>query len=878
MIMRLATIVAASLFTTCGLIAAESIQAAITHYELNIPRQPLDTALKDLAQQTGLQVGRFSDAVKGDVIVGPVTGNYSAEQALTSLLASTQLTYRTLNDHAIIVLRPEDLAQMPAGGGSPAHSLASPAENGKDSREPDDRKSPGDRLRLAQETHGSAQSTHSVGTQGVQAPENGPAVLQEVVVTAEKREERLQDVPVPVTAISADTLIQGNQLLLRDYGSSIPGLSVSPSPGAGGQQQIQIRGIATGYGTNPTVGILVDDVPFGSSIGYLGNVVPDIDPSNLARIEVLRGPQGALYGASSMGGLIKFVTLDPSTERLSGSAQAGTSTVHNGAELGYSFRGSINIPLTDTLAIRANGFTRRDPGYIDNPIQHIDGINEDRASGGLLTGLWRPSDALSLKINALYQDLKGDGAYESDLPTNGYVGPPLGDLQQNYMPGIGAYERKIQLYSATLKARLGATELTSVTGYNSSHYENSFDYSYALGSLFQKLFSIGGVGAFNDGNNTKFSQEVRASIPIASRFEWLIGGFYTHESGELTQYVYGEVPDTGTAVVDAENVPQPVRVTEYAAFSDLRVQITDQLDIQVGGRWSHFEVRIPQALETGPLVGGTSFSLAGDSTSNPVTYLVTPRLKISPDLMVYARIATGYRAGGPNLVNPNSALYDPAEPHQYDPDKTNNYELGIKGDVLEHILSFDASLYYIDWKDIQLKLLDPKNKQSFFANGSSAKSQGIELSLQSTPLTGLTLGAWATYNDAVLTGAFPTTSTAFGVDGARLPYGSRFSGNVSLNEVFPITANLTGFVGGTVRYIGDRVGAFTSTPARQYYPAYAQGDLQAGMTLQTWTAELFVTNVGDKRGVLGGGLGTFPPYAFTYIQPRTVGLNFSKKL
>jgi len=833
----------------------------------DLPSQSLSQALTSVGSLANLNV-YFDPALVDGHQAPALKADLSADEALSRLLAGTSLRAVRVDENTVRVVADNDLkhaqsTRTPTGANytpGQMHLAYAGADGSLPAR--------GEPKRLAR-----ADSTDEGGGSGSDRSTN----IAEVVVSAEKREERLQDVPVPVTAISAESLVQGNQLLIRDYGSSIPGLSVSPSPGAGGQQQIQIRGIATGYGTNPTVGILVDEVPFGSSIGYLGNVVPDIDPSNLARIEVLRGPQGALYGSSSMGGLIKFVTLDPSTSGFSGNAQAGTSTVHNGAEPGYSFRGSVNIPLTDTLALRANAFTRRDPGYIDNPFQHIDGINEDRASGGLLTALWRPSDALSLKLNALYQDLKGDGAYDVDRGVYGYTGPPLGDLQQNYMPGIGAYERKIQLYSATLKARLGTAELTSVTGYNTSHYENSFDYSYALGSLFQKIFGVGGVGAFNTGNNNKFSQEIRASIPFAERFEWLIGSFYTHEAGQLTQYVYGEIPSTGTPTVDAENVPQPVRVTEYAGFTDLRIQITDQFDVQVGGRWSHFEVRIPRALQTGPLVGGSSYSLAGDSTSDPVTYLVTPRLKLSPDLMLYARIATGYRAGGPNLVNPSSALYDPAEPHQYDPDKTNNYEIGIKGDVLDRVLTFDASLYYIDWKDIQLKLLDPKNKQSFFANGTSAKSQGVELSLQANPVSGLTLGAWISYDDAVLTGAFPATSTAFGADGARLPYSSRFSGNFSVTDAFAITGNLSGFVGGAVRYVGDRVGAFTSTATRQSYPAYTQVDLQGGLTLQTWTAELFATNVGDRRGVLGGGLGTFPPYAFTYIQPRTIGLNLSKK-
>src|SRR5207248_1994735 len=138
---------------------------------------------------------------------------------------------------------------------------------------------------------------------------------------------------------------------------------------------------------------------------------------------------------------------------------------------------------------------------------------------GLMTGLWRPSDALSLKVNALYQELKGDGLYESDVPTPGSGLPPLGDLQQDYLPGIGGYDRKIQFYSATLNAKLGSVDLTAVTGYNVSKYTNSIDFTYALGSYFQSAFGAAGAGVFNDADTKKFTQEVRATIPIGQRVE-----------------------------------------------------------------------------------------------------------------------------------------------------------------------------------------------------------------------------------------------------------------------------------------------------------------------------------------------------------------------
>jgi outer membrane receptor protein involved in Fe transport len=241
--------------------------------------------------------------------------------------------------------------------------------------------------------------------------------------------------------------------------------------------------------------------------------------------------------------------------------------------------------------------------------------------------------------------------------------------------------------------------------------------------------------------------------------------------------------------------------------------------------------------------------------------------------MVYARLASGYRPGGPNT---NST---PNPVPNYKRDTTQNYEIGVKGSALDHALNFDASLYYIDWKDIQLQVF---NGTSIYVNGSRAKSQGVEFSVESRPRRGLTLAAWAAWNDAVLTQDFPNTGTAnaVGSSGDRLPNSSRFSGALSLDQEFPLTGAMTGFVGATLSYFGDRRDVFTSifaaSPERQYLPAYARTDLRGGARYETWTLNLFVNNATDRRGVVTGGIGATNPIAFTYIQPRTAGLSFSK--
>ena len=688
----------------------------------------------------------------------------------------------------------------------------------------------------------------------------------EVIVTAQKREERLLDVPVPVTAVSAETLTDYNQLRLQDYFSNLPGFNVTPS--AQSYQQLSIRGITTGPFTNPTVGVVVDDVPFGAATSLAGaSAIPDIDPGDLARVEVLRGPQGTLYGASSMGGLLKFVTADPSTDSTTGRLSVGTSSVRNGDDLGYNVRGSANVPLSDTFAVRASGFTRKDPGYVDNPVLGVNGINWGEVRGGHVAALWRASDVLSLKFSALYQSNEGGGTSDGD--------PSLGDLKQSFVAGVGPYDRKVQAYSVTLNADLGAVDLTSISGYNVNNYHDTSDYTVYLGDLTEQLYGVRGLALFNHVYSKKFSQEVRLASAPGRSFEWLVGAFYTDEDSQFHSDAYAVDPLTGTRVVDALIGTDPLAFTEYAAFGNITYHFTDTFDVQFGGREGKIKQSAKQT-QWGPYVplfyqvDPPYDPPEASSDNNVFTYLVTPRYKVSDDVMVYARLASGYRAGGLNISLGTTT------PQQFDSDKTRNYEIGLKGEFLDKALSVDASVYYIDWKDLQIGLVDQANGAQYTGNGSRARSQGIELSVRAQPTSGLTVAAWVSVGDSKLTEDFPLASTTHGESGDRLPFSSRWSGNLSLEQSFSLSNNATGFVGGTLGYVGNRRGLFTGTTERQEYPGYAEADLHAGVTYDLWTVNLFVNNVTDRRGEIGGGLGSFPPNTFYYVQPRTVGALVSK--
>ena len=567
------------LWVRCGLLvglhfmsvqawAADALDQKIS---LNIPPT---TLLEDALIQWGTAAGMtvmINTSTLKDRFTSGVSGTLTARQALMKLLQDSGLSFSEESGNILVIRstgyihssKLTDLTSLPPG------FSASSIEDGPGSTSSDD------------------SSASSTGTSRED--------LDEVVVSAEKRIERLQDVPVPVSLVNSESLAENGQVKLQDYFSSVPGLNVAP-PSEHPTQVLSIRGITTGEGSNPTVGISVDDVPYGASTNLGGgSVIPDIDPGDLARVEILRGPQGTLYGASSMGGLIKFVTVDPSTASISGRVQASVSGVQQGAEPGFGVRAAINVPLGSDLAVRISAFSRQDPGFINNPMTHEDGVNEAHANGGRVSLLWKPTDILSWKLSALFQETKADGQNEVDIL------PGLRGLEQNYIPGVGGNSVESQAYSSVFTAALGTLTLTAVSGYNINSFTDSNDYTYALGSTTQRLFGVSGAPTIDNNKTKKFSQELRLSATLGANLDFLLGGFYTHEDSDLVQGNLAEDTTTGRDIAQTFAVNVPSTYQEYAAFSDLTFHFNDKFDVQVGGRESHISQTFNE-VESGPLL------------------------------------------------------------------------------------------------------------------------------------------------------------------------------------------------------------------------------------------------------------------------------------
>ena len=699
--------------------------------------------------------------------------------------------------------------------------------------------------------------------------------LQEIVVTAQKRTEDLKDVPVGITVVSADSLLRNNETSLQDFYASVPGLSINDA-GTGGRVNISMRGVSTGT-LNPTVGITVDDVPIGQTVTADINsatYVPQFDPADLQQIEVLKGPQGTLYGASSIGGVLRYVTIAPDLTSTSGRVEAdGNSIAPDGAS-GYSVRGSINLPLIpDAFAIRASAFDRQDPGFVNDPAHDEQNVNTTDTYGGRVDALWQVTPTFSARLGGFIQRAEGN---DGTIDTNYLYQPIEAGLSQYRLPGSGGYLQENQVYSATLNLHTRFCDVTSISSYSQFKDDEYYDQIGVLGDLAEQFFGVQGAEAYIAISSHKVTQEVRLTSSGNSKVEWLVGGFYTGEyvtSNDVQAYANNL--QTGAVVAPMLNASSPSTYHEVAAFADVTYHFTDQFNIQLGGReghnWQHYSEDLSGVLE------GPAFSFNQTSADNSFTYLVTPQLKLSDSEMVYLRVASGYQPGGPNTPGGPGADIAPV----YRPSTTVNYELGLKSRLLDRRLSIDTDIYLIDWKQIQIQENNAEGLP-YIVNGGKARSEGFELAVDFKLIEALTLSGTASYTDAKLTNNAGNGFT--GVSGDPLPYSSKYSGSLSADYKINVSGSVQGFANVTAAYVGKRYLTFPTSIGQiePSVPSYAYGNAHLGVIKNGYTVTAYAKNITNERGILSSIPANYTSYTMSgvwhtsVITPRTVGISISK--
>jgi outer membrane receptor protein involved in Fe transport len=695
----------------------------------------------------------------------------------------------------------------------------------------------------------------------------GDNALQEIVVTAEKREERLLDVPMSLTALSGEQLARSGSYRLEDFVGNVPGLSVVDAGALG--SQLVIRGITTGVqAVNSAVATYIDETPYAAQGPFVDSTfaTPNLDTFDLQRIEVLRGPQGTLYGSNALGGLVKYVTNAPDPTAFAAKVETGANSVSNGGT-GFDVHAMVNLPLSADSALRLVGYDTYYPGFIDDPSRGLTDINGTHFVGGRASFLYEPASNFSIRLSAFYQERRWNDWSDEDV-NGGTLTPVYGNLiQENLVTQLGFAQS--QVYNATVNWDTGPVKLLSSTSFSRFVTQATVDYSKMLGSYVSSILGGDyGVAYQNDTDIHTLTQEIRLSSSDDGPLQWKAGGFFQDETGSnyepffpidvATKSILFDVPtnNLGATVF-------PVFYREYAGFGSLDYHFTPTFDVDIGGRYSENNQTFHE-VASGALTG--TFDFAQSSSQGVFTYSADARWHVTPTNMLYARVAEGFVPGGPNDVVPGGNLAP-----SYRSSTTLNYEVGIKSSALADHLTVELSAFLIDWRDIQLQAII--GGLGTFVNGGAARSEGLEWSVAYAPLSGLTLGFNGAYTDAYLTQ--PTPASVNGQVGDRLPTVPLWETSASADYERHLFGEYSGFAGLNWRFMGNRYADFLATGPRQEMPAYHIVDLRAGVETQRWSVGAYVKNVTNRIAINylqpETGAGGAGPQSATVYTPRTVG-------
>jgi iron complex outermembrane receptor protein len=699
--------------------------------------------------------------------------------------------------------------------------------------------------------------------------------LDEIIVTATRRSESIQNVSGQITALTAGALDQINARDLNDFAAFVPGLSFA-SEGAS-TNLLVIRGVTTGSQLSSATGVYLDDIPIGAStsngVGYQSLNVNTFD---LNRVEVLNGPQGTLYGATSLGGTIRYIPNAPTLNSFGVDVGVQVSSTQHG-HIDHAYTGMVNIPIADIAAIRVDGYQVYDSGYAKDPVYGRDNQGWSRSEGGRVALLLKPSDELDIQLRASTQHIPSESADVAFRnPTTRE--PTYGTYDQAY-PTFQPSNYSLTLYSAAVNYDTAWAKLSSITGLQinngTSYTDNSLIYDAALGAF------GGGADPWSLYVNTttkKFTQEFRVASHESKHFQWLLGGFLSNEKTFETVDLFDDANAGGTFLgLSPFTSFLPSTYREYAVYADGTVFFTSQLELGLGVRYSRQKQAYDETV-SGLLATGSAAVLTppvATSDQSVMTYLINPKFHITDDVMVYARAASGFRPGGPNFVL-TPGLGNPT----FAPDTLWSYEIGEKASLLDKRATLNFDVYDILWKNIQVTVNVGGVNQ--LENAGTARVTGAEMNFNYRILSPLTIGGSAALTDARLT----STAPVIGINnvGVRLPLSPRF--NFALLGTYDVDlfAGYHGSVNVTDRWVGERNAGFGSAVSPQYHLAsYNITDINLALNAPYHLEYgLFMRNIFDRAGevsasVLANEYNPASPVPVFLVQPRTVGISVNYK-
>ena len=749
--------------------------------------------------------------------------------------------------------------------------------------------------------------TRLAGAEEASSP--GPS-LQEIVVTANKRgEQSLQDIPISISALSATDLQRSQAQGIQDFATAIPGLAIFDT--GPNQKKIKIRGVSGSSESEPqeTVGVYLDDVDITNPGGTNNenNASPDLNLFDIDRIEVLKGPQGTLYGAGSMGGTIRFITKQPKLDRFEGEVQGRASDTRSG-DPSYGGDFMLNAPvINDALAVRVVGTYRKNGGYIDNASATLKEKNYNDDASWLLRGtvLYKPNENLDLSLKYLHRQAQVHGlnATPADSPlVSDYLIEPRSNDSLNIVNGA-------------INFHFAGNTLTSSTSYLDRHDLAVRDLT-PLGQAYIAAVTAAETAAppiaLNNKNDYhQISQELRIASDDTGRLKYVAGLYFAKLTKTFIQDgawpgLQGFLEANGTPAALAgkgpvvspvlgitdwnfylANVSQDLR--QLAAFGELTWSIRHDLDLTVGGREFNIKQNFlfdanPQALFVTPDADYRKSELT-DVGFNPKATLSYRALE---NLLVYATAAKGFRPGGFNQpVSTNAQClqdfaslgYNPNSVAGFKADSIWSYEAGVKAKSADRRAEITGAIYQENWSDIQLR--NPLTCGfTVFDTASKARIRGLEGALNVRLVGGLLLELNGAYTNARLLSASPTTGAVAGEHLLGIP---DFTVGSSLEYDFPVGAGLDAFARVESNYISSYNSYFSQelyagAPQNRSLGAYGLTNLRVGVANSSgsWSAQLFVNNVFDRLGETGAQNDIFGDVRFR-TRPIELGVQASHR-
>ena len=730
------------------------------------------------------------------------------------------------------------------------------------------------------------------------AADTSPGQLDEIIVTASKRDEKLHDVAMSVTALGADELTLRQATGFLDWAAQVPGLSMQTSDAA--FSRLILRGQNVGS-VGATIATTVDDIPFYMSGAQADGAFfsANVDTYDLQRIEVLRGPQGTLYGAAAEGGIIKYVTNLPNLNKFEGAVSVGGETVDGGSNAG-NVKGMINVPFWDNkAALRVSAVESGIPGWIDNPQLGASNINSGSSYSIRASLLVQPVSDFTARVTVFEQHLRvtGDQFVEAVGSANP-AAPPANQFAQvgNFVNNTALpYEEDNELKYAAVNLAYDFHWATlmyagSYGRFNLHFSQDESNANLAPGFTYGDFISgLYGQPALMQGNQVeyvhKFNQELRlTSDPgntiFGQGFDWQVGAYFTHEQTSLTQpYQALDATDPATVLTPAlGGAIIPGDYLEHSFFADVTYHFNTAFDLELGGRNTDVKQNSQVNTFCCILYGPTTTNFPAQFTSqNNTTWSVAPRWHINEDTLAYVRVATGFRPGGPNLPTPTLP-----NPPSFQSDSTKNYEIGFRTDLFDKKFSIDMDVFYIDWKNIQILSIVQTTSGPVGINGNSgsATSKGVEWNFEWRPLSGLSIGLLGSYTDAYLT----ADATLLGASsGDKLPYVPNVSSTLNVDYKWPAFADWSAFIGGSETYTGTRFTSFspsiTVVEPHTKLPVYNTLQLHLGLDNGHYNAELYGNNLNNSKGITDFSAtgGANQTGLVSFIQPRTIGIQVGYK-